>query len=180
MDQSAQKRLRRKWLAIGLAGAAVLIGALFYQWRANSIVGPWTDAQGRRLPDGISDPKNGFPLSLHTLKGSSHCDWESVIFLHMSWPPGTVLRSQIGDDYETGRFRQYIRDPNGALGEAYLTAGFDSNARLPSDARRTGFRRGPWELWISPTEDDRAVYVVKDGEAERWPRAVEERVIACL
>jgi len=78
-----QTKLRRTWMAIGLAGAAVLIGLLFLQWRANSIVGPWADANGKRLPDGTSRVGNGFPLVIHTFNGDSHCDWESAVFLHM-------------------------------------------------------------------------------------------------
>jgi hypothetical protein len=167
MDRIEHKKLRRRWMTYGLAGAVVIIGVLFYQWRANSIVGPWTDANGKRLPDGTSDARNGFPLVIHTFNGDGHCDWESVVFLHISWPPGTVY-GPVGDDSRAGRFRQYVRDPNGALGN--LARHFDPNASLPRDARPTGLHRGPWELWISPAEAERAVYLLKDGQVERWPR----------
>ena len=165
-------------MAIGLAGATIVIGLLLYQWRFNSIVGPWADAQGNRLPDGTSDARNGFPLVIHTLTGSSHCDWESAVFLHMSWPPGTVLRGPIGDDYEQGSFRQYLRDPNNVLGGPLATT-FDPDAPLPDDARPSGFRRGPWELWVSPSEAEQAAYLVRDDKVERWPRVISRRVIAC-
>ncbi len=169
MGATDQTKLRRRWAAIGLAGAAILIGLLFYQWRANSIVGPWADAKGNRLPDGTSDARNGFPLMIHTFNGDRHCYWESVVFLHMSWPPGTVLTGPVGDDFEEGRFRQYVRDPSGVLGD-WFARNFDPDASLPRSARPTGLRRGPWELWVSPSEADRAVYLLKDGMAERWPR----------
>ena len=168
-------RRRRIW-AVGLAGLVLLAGAVLYLRHANSIVGPWTDAKGRRLPDGTSR-EGGFPLAIHTMTGHSHCGWDSIVFLHIAWPPGTVLRGPIGDDFLDGRFRQYVKDPDGDLGPFPET--FDPDARLPPDARPSGFRRGPWELWISPSEAHRAIYVVRDGKAELWPRVIANHVIAC-
>ena len=159
----------RRYVAVGLVAAALAVGFGLYLRHANSVVGVWSDANGNRLPDGTSDPSKGFPLVIHTFNGDSHCDWESVVFLHMSWPPGTVLTGTVGDDFGAGRFRQYVRDPNGVLGN-WFARNFNPDASLPRDARPTGLNRGPWELWISPSEADRAVFLLNDGKAERWPR----------
>ncbi|MGH3060436.1 MAG: hypothetical protein ACRDNA_03375 [Gaiellaceae bacterium] len=39
------------------------------------------------------------------------------------------------------------------------------------DARFSGYRNDEWELWISPSEVDRHVYLVHGSAVERWPRA---------
>jgi hypothetical protein len=53
-----------------------------------------------------------------------------------------------------------------------------SPRRFPNDAEYTGYHRGDWQLWRSPGDVDRAVYLVAgDGVVERWPRA--EQLIAC-
>ena len=46
-----------------------------------------------------------------------------------------------------------------------------ANVELPEDAADTGLRRRDASLFAVP--DDRAVYLVLPGGAERWPRAKE-------
>jgi hypothetical protein len=118
-------------------------------------------------------------LVIHTMNGLSHCDWESVVFLDMSWPPGTIVGEHIRDGFAKGTYRQYVRDPDGVLEDFEFATTFAENAPLPSDARPTGLHRGPWQLWVSPSESDRAAYLVKGGKAERWPRATGNRPITC-
>ena len=128
------------------------------------LVGPWQDSAGNTVPDG-TNPADDHALLLHVLRGAEHCGWGSVIFLHTSWPLGTVTHG--GSDW-----RQYVRDPDGALGEAYgLSGPYDDNVTLPANATYSGYHRGTWQLWTSPSDADRAVYLVHNNAVERWPRA---------
>ena len=43
-------------------------------------------------------------------------------------------------------------------------------AQLPPGAYNTGWHRGDWYLWISPSDIDNYVYVVNEDRAERWDR----------
>jgi hypothetical protein len=44
---------------------------------------------------------------------------------------------------------------------------------LPSDAQFTGYRHVTDELWVSNGDVGDAVYLVRGGAVERWPRASE-------
>jgi hypothetical protein len=63
----------------------------------------------------------------------------------------------------------YIRDPQGVYSAKYRDV-WVRNATLPADAKPTGYRLGPIELYLSPTDQDEAIYVVAPAGAERWPR----------
>jgi hypothetical protein len=114
----------------------------------------WTDSRGNEVPDSV----------LVTYRGAEHCDWQSAVFLETGWPLGTRHVTGAGA-------RMFVRDPDGLFSDQLL-AEFDDNAELPRDARSTGYRRGDVELWLSPSEADRALFVVR-AEVERWPRARE-------
>jgi hypothetical protein len=103
--------------------------------------------------------------------GPRHCDWESVTFLQLAWPPGRVAASD-----QARNVRQYLRDPNGVLADLSAPGGFGP-AALPPDARDTGYRHGGYHLWVSRSDADRFVYVVGPGGVERWARATQP--IAC-
>lgn len=124
----------------------------------SGLVGPWEDAQGRRLPDGVP---GGEPLVLHVLAGAEHCGWQSAVFLHVAWPIGKPTQT-------AARTRQYIRDTEGVV-DRDLATEFEPDIVLPKDARSTGFHRGEWELWISASQVDRYVYLVNGNTVERWP-----------
>jgi hypothetical protein len=96
-------------------------------------------------------------------QGADHCGWQGVRFLHVGPPNGT-------------NYRQYVRDPLGAVGEADLLAEFGADVELPPDATATGITRGDLELWTVPT--DEAIYVVGPEHVERWPRSA--RGFACV
>ncbi len=135
----------------------------------SGFVGAWEDAEGRKLPDGVP---GGEPLVLHVLAGAEHCGWQSAVFLYVAWP--------IGKPTETAaHIRQYIRDPKGVVAPE-LAKEFDADAILPEDARSTGFHREEWELWVSPSQGERYVYLVNDDDVERWPSSTlvpaEQRV----
>ena len=101
---------------------------------------------------------------LVTLAAPDHCsEWAGVTFLFIGWPPGTVATQ--GD-----MARQYVRDPRGAVPRNLLDS-FIRDATLPPDAEPTGYRYGSLEIFISPAEQDRAIYVVGPSGAERWPRS---------
>jgi hypothetical protein len=93
--------------------------------------------------------------------GPEHCGWQSVTFLSVGWPLGTRPATAAGA-------RQFIRDPRHVLPRSLQ---FKTNAMLPSDAHPTGYFYGVVELYLSPTDQGRAVYLVSDGSIERWPRS---------
>jgi hypothetical protein len=98
-----------------------------------------------------------------TIAGPGHCDWESATFLFIGWPPGTVAP-------DGSKAHQYIRDPLGVIRGAYREL-LERDVKLPADARPTGYRLGAIELYISPSDQDRWIYVVGPSSIERWPRA---------
>ena len=109
--------------------------------------------------------RDGRPVDgseLTTIAGPSHCHWESATMLFIGWPPGTKATQ-----FAQSRF--YVRDPQGAYAAAYRDR-LVRNASLPSDARPTGYRLGPIELYVSPDDQDEAIYVVAPSGSERWPR----------
>jgi hypothetical protein len=75
----------------------------------------------------------------------------------------------------------YVRDPAGEfLAHRWITEPFDRDAKLPADARHSGWTNGNIAIWISPGEFERAIYVVRGQTVERWPRTVESwGVIDC-
>lgn len=100
---------------------------------------------------------------LTTAAGPDHCGWRSATFLTIGWPSGTVSKT-------SAEARQYIRDPHGDV-RTDLRDRFRANTPLPSDARPTGHRHGSLEIYVSPSDQDDAIYIVGPGGAERWPRA---------
>jgi hypothetical protein len=129
-----------------------------------SVFGAWYDGQGN--PTYYHD-EEGWHLTLHVIQGAEHCGWQSASFLTLAWPLGSDVQ-QMGD----GDARQYVRDPNDAVGGDFDVPPPDLHAGLPADARSTGYQRGDWQLWVSDTDVDEAVYLVAaDGTVERWPRA---------
>jgi len=45
------------------------------------------------------------------------------------------------------------------------------DARLPAATRPAGYKLGSIELYLSPVDQDEAIYLVTPSGAERWPRA---------
>ncbi|MET7457126.1 hypothetical protein ABZT03_35660 [Streptomyces sp. NPDC005574] len=111
----------------------------------------WTDADGHRVPT----------TTLSGYAGAEHCDWQDVRFLAMG---------------RGAKAAQYVRDPEGVLDGAGLTAAYDGKARLPKDAHDTGYRLGERELWL--TADRSTAYVRTSDGVEAWPRA--KRFVACM
>jgi hypothetical protein len=111
----------------------------------------WTGRDGHRVPT----------TTLSSFAGAEHCDWQSAHFLDLGR----------GKD-----LRQYVRDPDGVLDRDGLTAGYDGKAKLPGDARDTGYRLGDRELWLTP--DRSTAYVRTPDGVEAWPRA--KQFIACM
>jgi hypothetical protein len=122
--------------------------------------GPWTAPDGRVV---ASDPGKGTEIAV--VEGPDHCGWTSASFLHLGWPVGTV--ATVADQE-----RQYLRDPQGLFADQ-LASPFDPDAELPNDAVDTGYHRGPIELWISPSDEDEAVYLLNldTDVVERWTRS---------
>jgi hypothetical protein len=162
-----------RWLvllvaSVALAGCSLWPGPYDQsQPPPSPYAGSWQDRDGKPVPDGAK----GGRLMMVSFDGPRHCDWESVTFLQLAWPPGRVAPSD-----QARAVRQYLRDPNEVL--AGLSApGKFGRAPLPADARDTGYRHGAYRLWVSRTDADRFVYVVSPGAVARWPRALQ--LIAC-
>lgn len=94
------------------------------------------------------------------------CDRGRIAILSIGRPVGAPLDPLV-------RW-EYMRDPDGeALANDWLTAPWDGRTAMPPDAVATGWTNGNIDLWTSASEQDAAVYVVRAGIVERWPRAVE-------
>jgi hypothetical protein len=158
------------WLVGLVLASAVLAAVALPRWtsfRTQDLVGTWQDASGHPLPDGTRGPD--FPLVVHTIRGSQHCDWQHVIFLDLTWPVGTVHSGPV-----THEIRQYVRDPTGKLASHVLDPYGDSMS-LPSTAVPTGFTRFGNKLFIDPGG---AAYVRRpSGTVELWGRSFS--LIAC-
>jgi hypothetical protein len=89
---------------------------------------------------------------LVAVAGEEHCDWESI----------TILR--LDQD------REFVRDPEGVVGQEWLTTTYLRQTTLPADAKNTGYTHEQQALWLSA--DDSAAFVVEGATAERWPRTV--------
>lgn len=117
--------------------------------------------------------RNGEQVSefeLVTIAGPGHCNWGSATFMFIGWPPGTV------SPYASGA-RQYVRDPRGLFLDGRYRDLLDLHAVLPADARPTGHRFAGVNVYVSPSDQDEAIYLVSRLGAERWPRA--EPMILC-
>ncbi|MDT9695743.1 hypothetical protein [Streptomyces sp. P17] len=103
----------------------------------------WTDRDGRRVPI----------TTVHSNVGPNHCDWETAHFLATGW----------GEDA-----RSYARDPGSVLPPGMLTSAYDGDARLPADARDTGYRYEDRQLWLTDADPTQAYVRTPDG-VEAWP-----------
>ena len=127
----------------------------------SGLEGSWFDASGQPLPDGSPPDMDGTVLVV--FRGAEHCRWGSASFMHIHWPVGIP-----SDDW-----RQYVRDPEGLFDDGALHIGYLDDTTLPPDATDTGYHRGPWHLWVSPSQAADAIYLANTdtGEVERWGRA---------
>jgi len=137
-----------------------------------SFVGTWFDEQGN--PTYFKDER-GWHLELHVINGAEHCGWQSASFLTLAWPIGSDFQG--GEDGEDAA-RSYVRDPEGVLAGDFGVPPPELAASLPGGASYSGYHRGDWQLWVSPSDIDEAVYLVAaNGSVERWPRSGQ--LIAC-
>lgn len=120
---------------------------------------PWT-RNGEAVP----------PAELGASAGPNHCDWQSATILTIGWPLGTVSQN-------AAHSRSYIRDPKGVMGVTYQQR-LVKDVKVPAAARPTGYKLGAIELYLSPVDQDEAVYLVSPSGAERWPRS--DPVFGCM
>ena len=125
----------------------------------------WCDADGHGRV--IAQPEQ---LSLFT---RYPCDSGHAAILAIGEPLGSPLDNLVR--YE------YVRDPAGEfLAQGWLTAPYRARATLPADAAYTGWTNGNIEIWLSPSDLERAIYIKRGEVVERWPRAANEwGVIDC-
>lgn len=102
-------------------------------------------------------------FELVTIAGPGHCGWESATFLFVGWPSGTVAT-------DGSQSRQYIRDPRGVIQGPFRVL-LERDVKLPSDVKPTGHKLGAIELFLSPSDEDRWIYVAGPSNIERWPRS---------
>jgi hypothetical protein len=106
---------------------------------------------------------------IESYRGSSHCDYEDVTFLHVGWPLGSTIDDEA---------RMYVRDPDDVLADQTVT-GYEPEAELPDAARATGYSSSVGELWLSNQDQDTVAYLVSDDgdQVEAWPRT--RTIVGC-
>jgi hypothetical protein len=148
---------------LALPAIVLSIGAVACFGPGQEFLGIWLSPSGERAGD---DFRSDAGFTMATSRGAEHCNWESVIFLTVAWPPGSILH--VGHDPES--VRVFVRDPEEVYD--FDRGGFSRDAVLPSDAAATGFTQGRWELWTSVEEDGYA-FLVSGDRVERWPEGQE-------
>lgn len=134
----------------------------------DQFVGTWTNPAGQ--PASAGEYGND-RYELQVFRGAEHCNWTSVIFVLLAWPPGTVaIPTPEGVPVPERDLR-----PGPQSGDRGLTyeGSLDLDAHLPEGSHATGYKHGSTELWLGPDEGERFAYL-KDGDSiERWPRAIK-------
>jgi len=76
---------------------------------------------------------------------------------------------------------EYVHDPLGEfLAQGWVSSPYVDDAAQPDDAAYSGWTNGNIEIWVSPSEQEKAIYIKRGGTFERWPRAAEQwGVIDC-
>lgn len=165
--------MRKSWIASLALAVVVAVGAfIVLQIRASDTSSVNAAFDSPPTYPGYQWKRHGHSVSteeLGTSAGASHCNSQSATILTIGWPLGTV-----SGNAEQARF--YIRDPRGVMGGSYRKA-LVMHARLPADARPTGYRLDSIELYLSPSDQDQAAYLVAPSGAERWPRA--DPIVGC-
>ena len=88
----------------------------------------------------------------------------------MTWPLDRPLLgfSSGGKD----RLRTYVwQEEDGGFYEGEVLSKPGVVSSLPNDVRDTGLHRGDWHLLISPSMEDRAVFVTNGLTTQVWARA---------
>ena len=163
----------RRLLLLGV-GLVVVAALILIGWRSDALgirtASPWASvALAFDSPpaypgyewtrDGKTVPRE----EIAAIAGPEHCGWQSATLLSIGWPPGTFAST-------AALARRYVRDPQGAINSS-LRQRLAVNIDLPRDARPTGYRLGSIEIYLSPSDQDEAIYVVGPGGSERWPRS---------
>jgi|tagenome__1003787_1003787.scaffolds.fasta_scaffold20695620_2 hypothetical protein len=100
------------------------------------------------------------------------CNQGRIADLHLGHPLGLPFDPLV--TYE------YVRDPNGeALAQGWAAEPWRAGVEVPPDAAETGWTNGNMDVWISPSEEERAIYVKVGGLFERWPRGDHVVVTDC-
>ena len=141
---------------------AVFIASLITacQTAADEQAGRWFDRNGSPVPNGYGNA----PLVLSVDFGPGHCNWQDTVFMHMAWP----LDQPAGDHLDQDHVRAYVWQTDDAFAPESLTSEPRVVPQMPADAQRTGFHRGDWELWISRSHLDEAVFVTDGDTVQSW------------
>lgn len=141
---------------------------LFFVNRDASLDGPWFDRQNRVVPDG-GRPDRDLVLNVW----ADSCQANDVFFMDLSQPVGSVARKGGDQVWLYVRYPDRLEDYQVGVRGSFL-----EEAPLPPDAYDTGFHRGDWRLWVSPSQIEQYIYVVNGDKAERWPRSSEPPICA--
>ena len=144
---------------------------------------PTTPPPGPPCAGFVRDP-DGSPFDDHATRrwcdrggqGRSISDDQLVLLTRYPCETGHAavlnLGRPLGNSLDALDRWEYVRDPaDEFLEQDWVTAPYDGHATLPADAADTGWTNGNVDLWISPSDLDRAVYLVRGDVVERWPRA---------
>lgn len=130
--------------------------------------GEWLDSAGNPVPN--DDPETEGLVARSWSGPSFHCDWGSITFLVLAWPPGSPAVYGWPEAIDAGTARMFVRDPEDLLAGDAVPGNLEQQAELPSSATSTGLHRSGWEIWTSNDVPD-AVFLVGADRTERWPRA---------
>lgn len=166
-------RAVRRLLLLGV-GLIVVAALVFVGWRFNALgIRTASPLASVAIAFDSPPPYPGYEWTregrtvpreeIAAIAGPDHCRWQSATFLFIGWPPGTFAGT-------AALARQYVRDPHGAINSS-LSQRLAINIDPPRDARPTGYRLGSIEIYLSPSDQDEAIYVVGPRGAERWPRS---------
>ncbi len=133
-----------------------------FPWQqAAHVLGRWTTADGDPVPS----------KTINTQAGPEHCDWQSVIFMSLAMPVGSLANS--GTDSI-----QFLSDPLGVMSgiDGRFKGRFQVDTELPDDAKFSGYTKNGVELWISGSELETGIFMVEGKDVEKWPR-VEPKIL---
>jgi hypothetical protein len=110
------------------------------------------------------------PQVVQTFPPPQHCGDMASMFLVIGWPLGHA-------EPNLSNARWYVRDPAPFM-KGLLLGEFAVDVTPPQDARYSDYHNATYQLWLSPSDEDSAVYMKTATSFERWPRA--KQALFCL
>jgi hypothetical protein len=92
-------------VVVAALGGVLLFLATRNEGVPRYLEGRWRDRDGAVLPDGTDRGKD-LALGVRVVQGPEHCAWESVTFIQVAWPPGSVATFL---EHPQGELRNFVR-----------------------------------------------------------------------